>query len=207
METTHVQYGCGFSAPPEWLNFDASPTVRLQQIPLLGRMVSTRSGRFPANVRFGDVVRGLPIPPQSAKAVYCSHVLEHLALSDLRIALVNTRKTLRKQGIFRLVVPDLLSAAIRYTENRGDDAAIRFMNETVLGVPERKRGAASLLRLWLGNSQHLWMWDFPSMRRELAEAGFKNIRAAAFGDSEDPMFAFVEDKSRWQDAVAIQCYA
>jgi hypothetical protein len=204
---THIQYGCGFSAPLQWVNFDASPTLRIEKLPVVGSLISTGSTKFPTNVRYGDVVKGLPVPPQSCQAVYCSHVLEHLALSDLRAALANTRKILAAKGIFRLVVPDLRAAALRYTDDRSDDAAIRFMSETFLGMEERKRGAMGMLRSWFGNSRHLWMWDFQSMRRELERAGFQGIRAAQFCDSEDPMFAAVEDKSRWEDAVGIQCYA
>jgi hypothetical protein len=203
----YIQYGCGFSAPVEWVNFDASPTLRIEKLPLIGTLISTGNGRFPSNVRYGDIVRGLPVPPQSCRAVYCSHVLEHLALSDFRAALVNTRKILGAKGIFRLVVPDLRTAALRYTNDVSAEASIRFMSETYLGTTERKRGAMGLLRTWLGNSQHLWMWDLPSLRRELETAGFHDIRAAQFGDSEDPRFAAVENRERWEDAVGMQCYA
>jgi predicted SAM-dependent methyltransferase len=205
---THVQYGCGFLAPLEWVNFDASPTLRIEKLPVIGSRISAgNTGRFPVNVLYGDIVKGLPVPPQSCRAVYCAHVLEHLALNDFRSALVNTRKILGATGIFRLVVPDLRAAALRYTNDRSDEAAIRFMTETELGTVDRKRGVIGFLRRWLGNSQHLWMWDFQSMRRELENAGFHDIRAARWGDSEDPMFAVVEEKSRWEDAVGIQCCA
>ena len=66
-----VQYGCGSSAPEGWLNFDASLRVRL----------GIRGKVFPRNVRYGDIVRGLPIKAikdGTAKAVYASHILEHL---------------------------------------------------------------------------------------------------------------------------------
>jgi hypothetical protein len=205
MNSPYVQYGCGFSAPQEWLNFDASPTLRLQKLPLMGQWVG--GTRFPSNVHYGDIVAGLPVPPQTCRAVYCSHVLEHLSLSQFRIALVNTRRLLAKDGIFRLVVPDLRVAAKRYVADESDAAAIRFMEETYLGVLERPRGLSGLLRTWLGNSQHLWMWDFASLRRELETAGFSAIRAADMGDSEEPLFAAVEEESRWTDAVGIQCGA
>jgi hypothetical protein len=63
-----VHYGCGFDAPEEWVNFDASPTRSLQKIPVLGQLVPGGShGRFPANVRYGDIVKGLPLPDGSAE--------------------------------------------------------------------------------------------------------------------------------------------
>jgi hypothetical protein len=205
MNSPYVQYGCGLSAPPEWLNFDASPTLRLQRLPLVGKVVG--GARFPANVRYGDIVAGLPLTARTCRAVYCSHVLEHLSLRDFRVALSNTRQLLAHGGIFRLVVPDLRAAAARYLADDSEAAAIRFMEETYLGIPERPRNVTGLLRTWQGNGQHLWMWDFPSLRRELETAGFTRIRAARTGDSEEPLFAAVEDESRWVDAVGVQCYA
>ena len=64
----YVQYGCGLSAPVGWQNFDASPTLRLQKIPLIGKLV--RKVDFPSNVLYGDIVKGLPgIAPQSCDGV------------------------------------------------------------------------------------------------------------------------------------------
>ena len=82
----YIQYGCGLSAPENWVNFDSSPTLRLQKIPLIGG-IATRKVRFPDNIKYGDIVKGLPnIPYNSCDGVYCSHVLEHLSLEDMRIA-------------------------------------------------------------------------------------------------------------------------
>jgi Methyltransferase domain len=203
----YVQYGCGFSAPSQWANFDASLTLRFERLPLLGQLRASGRKRFPINVLYGDVVRGLPVAPRSCRAVYCSHVLEHLSLNDFRIALANTRLVLREKGIFRLVLPDLRAAAERYVADQSETAAIGFMTETFLGITDRHRGVRGFLRSWLGNSHHLWMWDFQSLRRELETVGFHGIRPARHGDSEDPMFAVVEEESRWVDAVGIQCYA
>src|ERR1700735_18590 len=128
MSPEYVHYGCALSAPPEWLNFDASPTLRLQSLPLVGRLAGGPG--FPPNVHYGDIVRGLPVAQRSCRAVYCSHVLEHLSLHDFRTALLNTRRLLVDGGIFRLVVPDLKVAAQRYLADGSDAAALRFMEET-----------------------------------------------------------------------------
>ena len=102
MNDEYVQYGCGYSAPLGWRNFDASPTLRFERIPLIGRLYKKNKFRFPDNVEFGDIVKGLPIPHDSVKAVYCSHILEHLSLEDFRQAILNTHNILKKGGCFRL---------------------------------------------------------------------------------------------------------
>ncbi len=60
-----------------------------------------------------------------------------------------------------------------------------------------------------GNNAHLWMWDENAMTRELASAGFTDIRRCSFGDAGDPAFAAVENQDRFVSdgivEVAIEC--
>jgi hypothetical protein len=201
----YVQYGCGWSAPPNWRNFDASPTLRFERLPVVGRLYTRNAAPFPANAEFGDIVSGLPVTPASCKGVYCSHVLEHLALHDCRIALRQTLKLLSPGGTFRMVLPDLEHSVRLYLANSTSEAASAFMVETGLGQERRPRGLKGLAVGWLGNSQHLWMWDHKALSRELAAAGFADIRRAVFGDSADARFTEVEDKGRWENALGVEC--
>jgi hypothetical protein len=201
----YLQYGCGLSAPPGWRNFDASPTLRLQRVPVLGRLVAGGEyPRFPGNVEYGDIVRGLPVPAGSCRAIYCSHVLEHLALEDCRKALANTWQCLERDGRFRLVLPDLEQIARDYVSSDGPRASVRFMEQSGLGKTARPAGLKGLLRDWLGNSSHLWMWDFKALSAELRQTGFRDVRRAEYGDSEDPRFREVEDADRWRNGVGIE---
>ena len=63
----------------------------------------------------------------------------------------------------------------------------------------------ALLRTWLGNSAHLWMWDFAAMRGELQDRGFVEIRRAEYGDSAYAPFRDVEDEDRWQGCLGVEC--
>ena len=199
----YVQYGCGHSAPKEWKNFDASPTLRFERLPVLGKLYSKNPQRFPLTVDYGDIVKGLPVPDGSCHGVYCSHVLEHLSLADFRTALRNTHRLLASGGRFRLVVPDLEYLAKAYLENPGDDAAHWFMRESWLG--QEQRGLKHFLRAWLGGSQHLWMWDYKALAAELAASGFTQVRRARFGDSTEARFAEVEERIRWENCLGIEC--
>lgn len=201
-----VNYGCGLSAPPTWINYDASPTLRLQRLPMFAPLFKRKLlPLFPPNVRFGDIVKGLPLAPSSCSAIYCSHVLEHLALDDFRKALKNTLWYLKDGGTFRLVVPDLEILAIRYVRSSEENAAPTFMTETHLGRKSRPRSIGARLRDAFGNSSHLWMWDFKSLRAELKATGFQTIRRAQFGDSREPRFKDVEELGRWDGCLGIEC--
>jgi len=123
----YVQYGCGSSAPEGWLNFDASLKERL----------GIRGKVFPRKVRYGDIVRGLPIKDGTAKAVYASHILEHLTRADFETALRNTWRILIPGGTLRLIMPDLETGAVAYLRRLRNgmlDANDHFMD----GIGERR---------------------------------------------------------------------
>ena len=205
MTYEYVQYGCGLSAPQTWLNFDSSPTLRFERLPIVGRLYTRNAQRFPENVRYGDIVAGLPIPEAGCCGIYCSHVLEHLSLDEFRIALRNTYAHLRPGGVFRLVVPDLEQLARNYLVDADSAASIHFLESSGLGTKHRSRTPSALVARALGTSAHLWMWDEKPMRAELQRAGFESIRRAAFGDSEDARFKEVEQADRFVGALAMQC--
>src|SRR5262245_11945291 len=117
MKHAYVQYGCGWCAPDGWLNFDCSPTLRYERLPLIGRFYTTNATRFPDNVRFGNIVRGLPVQKTSCQGIYCSHVLEHLALEDFHTALSHTYDYLQTGGVFRIVLPDLAQLTRAYLDD------------------------------------------------------------------------------------------
>ncbi len=204
----YVQYGCGLSAPNEWLNFDASPTLRIQKIPLIGKRLVKNRVVFPDNVKYGDILKGLPgISNESCDGIYCSHVLEHLSLSDFRTAVRNTYSFLKPGGIFRCVVPDLEYSIQLYTKMMKEDseqAAHHFMQSTLLGLETRPTGPKGFIQSFLGNSHHLWMWDQYSLAGELKVAGFKSVRSCSFNDSIDPHFKLVEEAGRFRHAVALE---
>ncbi len=200
----YMQYGCGFSAPPDWINFDASPTLRFERTPLLGRLYTRNAQRFPKNVRYGDITRGLPIAHGSCSGIYSSHVLEHLTRRVCEAALRNTFNYLAPGGIFRLVVPDLGQLARAYVEDGADDAGHRFMSQSGLGEEAREGGLAGWLSRALGNSRHLWLWDEKTLTRQLQECGFMRVRRCVIGDSEDPRFAEVEEASRFEGSLALE---
>lgn len=207
MDHLYVQFGCGMCAPETWQNFDAGPAFWLQsRLPLLTPLLVKRGfPPYPKNIRYGDVIKGLPIAPQSADVVYCSHVLEHMALDEFRIALRNVFSYLRPGGTFRLVLPDLEQLIGIYTGDPTPAACSRFMQEAWLGETTIPRGLKSVPAAVFGRARHLWMWDYKGMASQLAEAGFTDIRRAQMGDSPDPRFKEVESDYRWKDCLGVDC--
>lgn len=211
MNKLYVQYGSGaIWTPGDWINFDASPTLVVQRTPVLGRLLKRRLNViFPDTVRFGDITKGLPgVADNACDGIYCSHVLEHLSLTDFHKALEHTYRMLRPGGTFRLVVPDLEYYARQYIArlDAGDPtASLQFGRDTLLGQEVRPRGVKGLLSTFWGNSHHRWMWDFASISQALTAAGFTAIRRCQFNDSPDPMFRQVEAADRFENCLAVEC--
>jgi predicted SAM-dependent methyltransferase len=207
MNQGYVQFGCGVCAPDDWQNFDAGPAFWLQsRMPFFTPLLKKKGfPEYPKNIKYGDVIKGLPVPPQSAEVVYCSHVLEHMSLDELRVALRNVFSYLRPGGTFRLVVPDLEQLIKTYLADPGAGAASRFMQDSYLGEKNVTRGLNAMPTALFGRARHLWMWDYKGMAEELAAAGFTSIRRAQFGDSSDPHFQNVESEGRWTDCLGIEC--
>lgn len=208
MNKLYVQYGCGLSAPGQWINYDVSPTLRIQKLPLIGRLLkNSLNTNFPKNVKYGDILKGLSLELNSCDGIYCSHTLEHLSYYDCKTAIKNTFDLLKPGGIFRCVVPDLETSARKYVTalNEGDsNAGNQFIQETLLGIERRKKGIKNLMIQYYGNAHHLWMWDKYTLKKELELVGFSSVRQCKYNDSDDEYFKFVEDVGRFSDAVAFE---
>jgi hypothetical protein len=121
----YIQFGCGLCAPATWVNFDAGPAFWMEKnLPFLKPMLLKRGfPDYPANIQYGDVIKGLPVAAGSAAGVYCSHVLEHLALNEFRQTLRNVFAYLARGGTFRFVLPDLEWLARNYVSSSDTEAA------------------------------------------------------------------------------------
>jgi len=104
-----------------------------------------------------------------------------------------------------MVLPDLKKHAQDYISSEEPDSAHQFMRSTLLGQESRPQGLEAIARQIIGNSAHLWMWDYPALELELEQVGFEGIRRAYFGDSDDPRFDEVEEKGRWDGNLGVEC--
>ena len=144
-----------------------------------------------------EIARAVPVVREEV-----ARMRVHIKTQDMRVALLNTAKLLQPGGIFRMIVPDLRERARRYVEAASEGDALashKFLESSYLGLDKRPATIFQHARLALGGSQHLWMWDEHSLRQELENAGFTATRRCEYGDSEDPMFAKVEEKNRFYD--------
>jgi predicted SAM-dependent methyltransferase len=192
----YVQFGAGNEAIPGWVSFDSSPTLVIQKIPVVGRVLRPMLNCvFDGGVRYGDIVRGLPLRENSVDGLFSSHVIEHLSYLDCSTALKNSFTYLKPRGLFRIIIPDLewyvrryLAAKEHADSMNAADAAPEFMKGTCLGLRGTRRDIWNRLYLAFSNSDHRWMWDYAGLSNALAEHGFVDVKRFDQGNCEDGMF-------------------
>jgi predicted SAM-dependent methyltransferase len=158
--TGHLQLhlGSGKERKAGWLNID-----------LLGDPVD-----LPWNL-----ARGLPFPDGSADAVFHEHLLEHLPLPAAMSMLREIHRVLRPGGLLRIGVPDarLLIDSYRDEPDNGVLSVLR---------PERPTSMLALQEFFYWY-RHKVMYDQETLFLVCSSAGFPDMRAMPFGESElDP---------------------
>jgi SAM-dependent methyltransferase len=176
-----INVGCGATPTPGWLNFDNSFSVRVARWPGINAMLAgtpflgpqsadlvtmARSG----DIRFANAAARIPCATGTARAVYSSHMIEHLDRGEARAFLAEVWRVLSPGGVLRIAAPDL-SLLIREYGVTGD--ADEFVAGVHMGL-NRPTGFRGWAR-WavVGPRHHLWMYDGESLTRLLLATGFK----------------------------------
>ncbi|MFT6127430.1 MAG: putative SAM-dependent methyltransferase [Flavobacteriaceae bacterium] len=79
-----------------------------------------------SSVKKVNILAGLPFEDSSFEFVYCSHFLEHLSLSQVKILIGEVLRVLKPNGIFRVVVPDLENICREYLRVLADVDTEKF---------------------------------------------------------------------------------
>jgi predicted SAM-dependent methyltransferase len=202
----NIHIGCEHKIGKNWINYDVSYVPILERIPVIGKFIKVNNKRYPKEVRYGDISKSLLCEENNADNIYCSHTLEHMSKDDMIFALKNIYKMLKKNGCFRLIIPNLKMRAEEYIKTNDAD---RFIEAIGMGQKKTPNNFLDKLRNLFGNSLHKWMYDEHSIKNYLHQVGFKNIRKCSFNDSGIEVFSEVEEMHRFIDGdfieVALQC--
>lgn len=209
-ECLHI--GCGLNTPENWLNVDASPSLRISKIPMVGSLLSKLFNwpKWPPNAKYGNIVQGLAsVEKESCDLIFTAHVLEHLSLDDFHAALDKTSWYLKSGGFLRVVVPNLeyfieAYALAKTDQNSQAQASIHFMQNTLLGVKASRTHYSSRFKEAFSNSKHQWMWDQQSLITAIEQHSFSIVRPCVYGDWSDDRFSEVERKHDYRCAIGVE---
>jgi len=211
-----LHLGCGLTAPPDWLNVDGSVQAYFARWPRI-KSVLVKTGMYPrrqaeipwpTNILCLDLRKSLPFSEGRFVAVYSSHTFEHLFHDDAVVLAKECYRVLKKGGIFRVVVPDLAAFVEDYQKRSlqtigSDSAADRLMEDLNVQPKSRPTGFLGLYHRLLGYHEHKWMYDAPSLRQLLLEAGFSDITHPLFQEGRLPGLQEIEKSSRVEKGAGV----
>lgn len=126
---------------------------------------------WPRDIVWRDASKRLPYADQSVDKIYSSHALEHLDKKRGEALLGECFRVLKRDGIFRLVVPDLEYHARRYLQRVSETSPMgREAHDDLLwniygAYLEKRRYGAN----------HRYMYDWPTLQMLLSEIGFSRV--------------------------------
>lgn len=116
--------------------------------------------RIDTNYDVLDDVRYLrEFEENSVSLIYASHILEHFSRHEYKDVLSRWYSLLSSNGILRVAVPDLESAAQYYIDTKD----LRAITGLMYGGQD-----------YSGNFHH-WGWDYTQMENDLFETGFVSV--------------------------------
>lgn len=197
-----LNLGSGPHATPGWICIDRSPSIVLDRIPFVKRILhrvgllsDAQAKPWDRDVRRHDI-RRLPYPDASVEAVYSSHALEHIYLAEARSVLAESYRVLRFGGFIRLALPDSEAMArdLLAGSAAADPDAGRVYNSRLLAFPEARPGLYVRLQGAMGGHIHRWQPTRSHVKQLLEGAGFQNVNEHAYREGEMPGVADVETR-------------
>lgn len=202
-----VNLGSGPTITEGWINLDKSWNIYLSKFPTVKRVLyrlgliseSAFQARWQEkNILKCDVTKRLPFESEQVDFVYCSHLLEHLTYDDARKVCQEAYRILKKNGIFRVVVPDLKLYAKKYIE---DDRSFFEKSEKPMAdlfleslCLEGLHDCPTIEKILY--SLHKYMYDAESLTFLLRSTGFYSIRVCNFREGLCPDLEKIENRMR-----------
>lgn len=114
---------------------------------------------------FYDILNKLPFKNNSVKEIYLSNVLEHFYFDEALKILKEIYRVLKKEGVVRIVVPDLEKSIQAYIKNDYhffSDFPYKFQSQ-----------GGRFYNFIFCDAQHKMAFDFEFLKEILTMAGFK----------------------------------
>ncbi|MDA7755390.1 class I SAM-dependent methyltransferase [Pseudomonadales bacterium] len=186
-----INVGCGSSPSEGWLNYDNTPAIKLANSPLkyrISKLFGLLNEAHIANIewnkknkiKYADVTKSIPLPSNSVEAIYTSHMLEHLSRKGAKNFLCEAKRILKVDGVLRVSIPDLKIYLDKYLT---DEDADEFMTGILTEAPPIDTFKQKVVLFLNGYRHHQWMYDGKSLSILFKEAGLRNIKICAEGQT------------------------
>ncbi|MEJ0065406.1 MAG: methyltransferase domain-containing protein [Caulobacteraceae bacterium] len=176
-ESPKLQIGGGWRSLDGWLNAD------IELAPTIFHM---------------DATKPFPLDDSAFGYVFSEHMIEHIDYADAGAMLRECHRVLRPGGVIRIVTPDLTALVALLSAPRegiaGDYYAFFERHFLPPGHPPTEAAVANaFFRAW----GHRFIYDEPTLRLRLEEAGFGQVVRRRLGESDHAALAGLEHESRY----------
>jgi predicted SAM-dependent methyltransferase len=178
MEVRRLNWGCGRSPAPGWLNSDRNR----------GKGIDIAV----------DIRDGLPIATDSLDYVFSMHALQEVPLLDLVPVLRELHRVLMPGGALRLCLPDAEKGIRAYIQKDRDYFQVPDQDARSLG------GKFVTHMLWYGHSRVLFTPDF--IEELLEEAGFARVAHVAYRETASAHPEIVELDDRPRESLFVEAF-
>ena len=137
------------------------------------------------NITRVDLNFKFPFKEEIFSGVVCEHTLEHFDDKKILHILSETKKVLKQNGVFRIVVPDLKKYVDYYSGNYEHENFNEFKN---------KADAISHLTQRFGHKTCL---DFNKLKYLLEIAGFRDIKEKSFKNGLEELSMHDHPERKW----------
>ena len=176
MTVKRLNWGCGHSPEPGWINSDR------RNIPGIDIVC--------------DIRDGLPLESGSIDYGASVHALQEIPYPDVVYVLQELRRVLKPNGVLRLVLPDLEKSIRAYLRNDGDYFLVPDEDTKTIG------GKLIVQVLWYGHSRTLFTYDF--VEELLFEAGFGEVGRCRYKETNSSHGDIVELDRREQESLFVE---
>lgn len=142
-----LNIGCGQVRLTGWVNIDIEPNADL----------------------IVDVRKELPFNDDNVDFIYNEHLLEHLTFEEGKKFLLECYRCLKKCGVLRIAMPDLDYIIRKYNSD--------WANQDWLSWPGFKfiETKGMMINVSFRYWGHQYLYNEEDLRKQLTQAGFKNI--------------------------------
>jgi len=161
-----VNVGCGPFGKEGWINLDLANIKNI-------------------TLRY-DCRKGLPLRENSVMRIRCEQFLEHMDYQEeAPIFLASCFKSLKKNGVLRIIVPDAERYLLAY--QAGSKEEWNSLGWDLDNLPDGFATQMDIINfVFRQHYEHAYAYDFKTLELILKKAGFKKTIKSEFGVSVDP---------------------
>jgi len=156
---------------------------------------------------FMDATTRFPIADNTFTHVFSEHVIEHVLFEKGAVMLSESFRILKSGGRIRIATPDLAQIIRLYANPEGDDQQkyIRWIMDTFrphIG----EYNPAHVINQSFHGWEHVFIYDQPTLKQALENAGFVDVTLCQPNHSDDPILHGIEQHGDYVDSQESMLY-